>query len=106
MTVGIQLAANAVSQLLIHSSTSVMNRILQEGDGVLEHGTFNQLGANAVSLQVWNANNHQTTYGVLSSALTVLHQWMSANQFVATSFNIYDGNNQVGTGAINGPGIR
>ena len=104
MTIGIRLAGNAVESLLANAVAGVLNRILQVGDGVIDHGTYTQVGANAVSLQVWNANNHQTTYGVLGAALSALLQWMHQNDFVAVSFGIYDGNNQVGNGVVNGPG--
>ena len=104
MTLGIHLAGNAASNLLLNSVANVLNHILQAGDGVIANGAFNQVGANAISLQVWNANNHQTTYSVLGSVLSALHQWMSDHQFVSASFGIYDGNHQVGNGVINGPG--
>lgn len=104
MTIGIPLAGMAVENLLANAIARVLNRMLQAGDSVIDHGMFNQIGANAVSLQVWNANNHQTTYGVLGAALSAVHQWMNQNGYVAMSFGIYDGNNLVGNGVVNGPG--
>lgn len=104
ITTGIQLTANVVSSLLLTAMGNVLNRILQVGDSNLEHGMFNQVGANAVSVQVWNANNHQTTYGVLGGVLGALHEWMSDHQFTSASFGIFDGSNHVGNGVINGAG--
>lgn len=104
ITTGIQLTAVVVSNLLLSAMGNIVNRILQTGDGNLEHGMFNQVGANAVSVQVWNANNHQTTYGVLGGVLGALHEWMVDHQFTAASFGIFDGANQVGNGVINGAG--
>ena len=50
---------------------------------------------------VSNANNHQMTWGVLKSALAALDDFINSNGgFVSASFDIFDGQNQVGTGKI------
>lgn len=53
---------------------------------------------------VWSEDGFQTTYGVLHSAIQALIGWMSSdgNTFGTGGFTIWDGENQVGHGSING----
>ena len=47
-----------------------------------------------------NANNHQTTWGVLGAAIEAIAGCMDQNGFGGGSFNIFDGGNEVGEGII------
>lgn len=102
ITLGIQLGGETVRSLLENASRYILNLIMRQGDGVLHNGMFNYPGMNHATLQVWNANNHQTTYMVLGGAISALHTWMSNNGYTSASFGIFDGENQVGNGVING----
>lgn len=75
------------------------------GDGViraLSNGQIFQLqGVNGLALSVFNANNHQTTWGVLASAVLALADYMAGQgTYCAAAFTIYDGHNEVGTGSL------
>lgn len=103
ITLGIHIGGDAVKDLLENASLYILNIIMARGDGRLHNGMFNYPGMNQLTLQVWNANNHQVTYSVMGGALTALHNWMSHHSYSSASFGIYDGQNQVGNGVINGP---
>ena len=49
---------------------------------------------------VQNANNHQITWGVLSSAVRGLRDYMAEKGWKEVGFEVFDGWNQVGTGAV------
>lgn len=69
------------------------------GDGLLPGEFFVQF--HHVALRVWNANNHQTTWGVLNEAVASLIDFLTVKQGMgAVVFKIFDGNNQVGQGRI------
>lgn len=54
-----------------------------------------------MELTTWNANNHQTTFGVLSSAVGALEDYMRKTGVWGTArFWIFDGGNQVGAGEV------
>lgn len=54
-----------------------------------------------LTLEVTNANNHQMTWGVFSSAMEALDDFIRENGgFASATFDVYDGQNQVGTGKI------
>lgn len=64
-------------------------------------GIFQWLGQESLALEVANANNHQTTYGVLAAALMALWHYMEATGDVErASFAVYDGRNLVGNGWV------
>ena len=90
--------------LLQNAAFEVLNVILQQAsrNTLLHNGMFNFEGANSASVQVWNANNHQLTYGVLADALSALNNWMGNHAYTLASFGIFDSVNQVGNGVING----
>ena len=69
------------------------------GDTVISNGLFNW-EYQGLSLMVWNANNHQTTWGVLGAAIEAIVGHMNQNNFGGASFNIFDGSNEVGEGII------
>ena len=74
------------------------------GDGLMEVHSGGEIfrwlqGGIAVTVQ--NANNHQTTWGVLRAAISGVGDCMFANAAEwAVSFRIVDGGNIVGTGTI------
>ena len=72
------------------------------GDGPISPGGwYNAEGMNNLWLHTWNANNHQTTWGVLKAACSALLDYMTANNdYGSATFEIYDGANQVGEGTI------
>ena len=74
----------------------------RDGDRVISSGfgtTFESM--EGLVMAVSNANNHQLTWGVLKSALAALDDFINQNGgFVSATFDIFDGQNQVGTGKI------
>ena len=52
------------------------------------------------SLNVWNANNHQTTYEILRFSIAAIFNYMANNGWGTATFTIVDGENQVGMGEI------
>lgn len=52
----------------------------------------------------FSEDDHQTTYGILLSAIRAVIAWMSSrgHTFGTGSFTIWEGNNQVGHGEITG----
>ena len=54
--------------------------------------------AESVDLVVWNANNHQTTWGVLGAAVEALRECMRVNGWGVGRFGIWDGGIEVGGG--------
>ena len=69
------------------------------GDGLLPGEFLEQF--NHVALRVWNANNHQTSWGVLNAVLLALNDFLLVRKGMgAVVFRIFDGNNQVGQGQI------
>ena len=80
--------------------TYIVDRIEMLGDGVISGGSwaYNQVG---LALRATNANNHQTTWGVLSAAIDALMDYMGRTGFRgACTFGIHDGSNEVGIGAL------
>ena len=56
--------------------------------------------ADGMDLNVWNANNHQTTWGLLGAAVAALRECMWVNGWGVGTFGIWDGGTQVGAGEI------
>ena len=80
---------------------SVYDHVHDLGDGLLADGAFTWAIGPQVVLSVWNADNHQTTWGVLGSALYAIADYFHTyGIFAAGTFDIYDGPNQVGSGSI------
>lgn len=101
LTMGQRIVGNAVVTLLDKAYIAATNRIRNLGDSVIAHGMFTMMGETGLSLNVWNSNNHQTTYGVLSAACTALTQYMTTTAvFGKVTFHIYDGIREVGRGQI------
>lgn len=74
------------------------------GDGNMEvhdGGEIFRWLQGGIALTVQNANNHQTTWGVLGAAIFAVGDCMFANLAEwAVSFRIVDGGNLVGIGTI------
>lgn len=62
---------------------------------------FNMHDPTGLVLNVANANNHQTTWGVLGAALSALKDFVAeSGGFTSATFEIFDGVNQVATGTL------
>lgn len=86
---------------LLHEAFDVISHHLNTlGDGLLTGGRFIWIDV-PLSIEVVNANNHQTTWGVLAEALLALDDYMKVNDDVgAAHFTIFDGGREVGTGTL------
>lgn len=90
----------AIFRLLHEASRVVSDHLNILGDGQLAGGTFTWV-EEPLSIEVINANNHQTTWGVLGEALVALHDYMTVKNHVgAAEFTIFDGGTEVGSGAV------
>ena len=67
---------------------------------LIRGGHFDWLSPPSYSLDVWNANNHQVTYGMLQMTITAIYHYMSEHGFETATFAMFDGANQVGVGNI------
>lgn len=94
-----------VNRLLSSAHNLAQEHIESMGDGVirtLSNGRILQLQeVNGLAMSVFNTNNHQTTWGVLASAVLALVDYMAGQgTYCAAAFSIYDGHNEVGTGSL------
>ena len=94
------LARAAAYPTLAEAFDIVTDHIAQVGDGTLLAGAFNFQLQGGAQLSIWNANNHQTTWGVLRAAILALADYMERDGFAQALFNVYDGVNQVGEGVL------
>ena len=90
----------AVRSMLSTASSSISAFLSEIGDGVISKGGITWPGSDGVGFLTWNTNNHQTTWGVLSSAVSALNDYMSRYGYGAASFTIADGINIVGRGYV------
>ena len=99
-------AANpGVSALLNECLNAVQSTIDSGNTGLIpSDGWFGPLGRRGLRMLVFSEDDYQTTYGVLHSALQALIDWMSStgHAFGTGTFQIWDGEHQVGHGSING----
>ena len=104
LTVVHSLDRNDVWPLLVDAFNRVVARIQASGDGLVPSNNgagLWQLARNGIVLSIANANNHQTTWGVLGAAILAIGDFMNQNHiFGAVTFNIFDGTTQVGQGSI------
>lgn len=78
----------------------INSHIRQYGDGPIEGGVF-RFTDYGVRWASFNANNHQQTWGVMGIAIEAFTQYVIKHgTYGAVSFEIYDGENQVGQGAL------
>ena len=94
-----EVVGGAVRDLLGEAMAYIGHNIDFNGDGLIP-GVFNWLGDGELKLNVWNTNNHQTTWGVLRAALVALEEYMSQNFYGLASFTINDGAHEVGKGMV------
>lgn len=78
----------------------VEDHIAKVGDGTLLSGAFSFELQQCALISVWNANNHQTTWGVLRKSIVALADYLEVSGYTEVTFNIYDGKNQVGSGRL------
>lgn len=91
-----QLIQLALAQLFDY----VNDLIRREGDGVIQNGLF-RFSRYGVEWYTVNSNNHQTTRGVMRSAILTLIDFYGHNgQYGYAGFRIYDGLNEVGIGVV------
>ena len=99
-------AANAAVSSFLNTCLDFVQTSINNGHTGLipSQGWYGPLGRNAMSMAVWSEDDYQTTYGVLHSAILALIGMMSSDghTFGTASFTIWDGDNQVGHGSING----
>lgn len=61
-------------------------------------------GPGALRASFMNDNNHQLTYGVVRSAVAAVREFMASDgDYGMMGFEIWDGDNQVGSGVIGYP---
>lgn len=73
------------------------------GDTLVVGGVFAHQFLNCgLQFRFQNANNHQLTFGVMKAALAALWDWMEQHEVATCTFDIFDGNNQVGKGVFEG----
>lgn len=86
-----------------------VSHIHAQGDGLLYPlptgiiGTIFNLhdSASQLTLTFANANNHQTTWGVLGAACSALKEFVAERgSFSEMTFAVYDGVNQVASGSL------
>ncbi|MCJ1302598.1 hypothetical protein MMC08_005402 [Hypocenomyce scalaris] len=89
-----------IMNLLSAASETIQTNQQQQGLGLVPGGQFIQQGTNVV-LKMWNANNHQLTWGVVGVVVMGLLDWIApTSDAPAIVFKIFDGANQVGQGQI------
>ncbi|KAA6408379.1 MAG: hypothetical protein FRX48_08121 [Lasallia pustulata] len=93
-------------------SNYISEHLARFQDSNLPGGAFSWEGQESLMLQVVNADNHQTTWGVLGAAVSALRACMIASESgsagqgsalrwgYAAYFSILDGDNVVGVGMI------
>lgn len=92
-----------VETVLANAAQVIFDHILAVGDGNIFGGKFQWpegefSPSQPVFLKVWNANNHQVTWGVMHASIAALVNYMSKHGWGLGWFNIYDGGVQVGYG--------
>ncbi|MCJ1305323.1 hypothetical protein MMC08_008137 [Hypocenomyce scalaris] len=106
VTTASALPSTPLLHLLGEVSTAIAAQIQAHGDSLITEGVFSFLGpaadgSAACALHVWNANNHQISWGVLLAATRALWDYMyNTGSFGGADFEIFDGGNQVGLGVV------
>ena len=101
LTTSVAIAGDLLQSLLTGCINIVEHRIETVGDGLLNNGVFDYMSTTSgLAFQAWNADNHQTTFGVLGAAITAVLDCMATNGFGGANFHIYDGQNLVGLGRV------
>ena len=86
----------AVSRIATYGDTVVANSLAYGMIGAIVY-----LQSSGTVLKIANANNHQTTWGVLGAAMSALSNFVKEHGgFDQADFVIYDGENEVAIGTI------
>lgn len=96
-------AGPAIPQLLLNVFSQLNRRIQDGGDGRIASGVYRcgPGGSGALVASFMNSNNHQLTYGVVRSAVAAVRDYMASDgDYGLVSFDIWDGDNEVGTGLV------
>lgn len=94
-----------VQNLLGGAEDKARQHLRGAGDGAISGGTF-FFQLSGMEMFIHDSNNHQVTWGVLDASLRALTeyfegiQWNDAALPGSVTFVIYDGKNEVATGAI------
>lgn len=100
ITMAETIAGSEVPDMLVACFTEIMTHIAVFGDGAVTTGVFSWAPRN-LAIHVWNANNHQITWGVLGAAVHALQDFMFHTQhWGGARFDIYDGQNMVAQGLL------
>ena len=95
-----------IDDLLVNAASLAIQgmRRLSDLDAVMSVSDmtyYTSMMTEGMKLTVANANNHQLTYGTFGAAMTLVRQFVeSYGGFQSATFDIWDGQNQVGTGTI------
>lgn len=101
LTTSVAIAEDALQSLLTGCMNFVEYQLETIGDGLLNHGVFERRSdPSGLTFHASNANNHQTTWGVLGGAISAILDCMRSNGFGGATFNIYDGDYVVGIGRV------
>ncbi|KAA6409733.1 MAG: hypothetical protein FRX48_06345 [Lasallia pustulata] len=102
LTASAAIPGNSVQLLLTQVFAEVIHWMNIKGaNGFLTNGEFVMDGPNAVTIRIWNTNNHQLTIATLGAAVMALENYMRENNwFGAATFYIWDGPNEIGAGLI------
>lgn len=93
----------AIPQLLLDLFNQLTRKIERGGDRVISDGVYvwGPGGPGALVASFMNDNNHQLTYGVVRSAVAAVRGYMASDgDYGMMGFDIWDGDNQVGSGVI------
>ena len=93
----------SIPEMLLNLYNQLSRKIQRGGDGVIDSGVYRwgPLGPGALGAKFVNVNNHQLTYGVVHAAVAALRDYMASDgDYGLLSFEIWDGDNEVGTGVI------
>ena len=94
------LASNSVIPVLSDAYNSVYAHLHASGNGLVAGGAF-KYTVDRMVVDIWNANNHQCTWGVLGSALWGLRTYMQTIGIWGSAvFQVFDGSNLVGSGML------
>lgn len=94
-------ASQPVQSLLVGCMNIISYEIERNQDGPIDGGYFRrEISTSGVSIEAWNANNHQITYGVLGVAVGALTDYMQISGWGTCAFSIFDGSTRVGAGRV------
>lgn len=90
-----------IFRLLVNFNAHLDRVLPGRENRLLPGGGFSWGEDQLYSVQISNANNHQCTFGVMRSAVAALTDFMTTeNTYGTMSFEIWDGENEVGLGVV------